>query len=252
MVLGILTRYDIKLKPEYDDSLIGAELLDIGSTGRDTNAIGEGDFDFNLKLDAKDFDKFAAIAQEIQKRLGGEMSESPVLPSEGNHYQFRFFGTNVFSQKDVDIDIGFVKKSDLNVYASHDAIADKLANVRQKYGEEAYQEVVANILLIKKWLKAGEAYKKGDYGQGGLGGIGVENLILAYSGNIKLAFKAFAEAAKNTDGSIKDFESFKDDFRVLDAGMDLRSNHHDNFVYNMNATGYQKMLAVIKEHFDNF
>lgn len=252
MALEVLMQFDVKLKPEYDDGIIGAELLDIGSTGRDTNAIGEGDFDFNLKLDAKDFDKFAAIAQEIQKRLGGEMSESPVLPSEGNHYQFRFFGTNVFSQKDVDIDIGFVKKSDLNVYASHDAITDKLANVHQKYGEEAYQEVVANILLTKKWLKAGEAYKKGDYGQGGLGGIGVENLILAYSGNIKTAFRAFAEAAKKSDGSRKGLEEFKKDFKLLDAGMDLRSNHHDNFVYNMNEAGYQRMLDVIQEHFDNF
>ena len=91
-------------------------------------------------MDAKDFDKFATIAQEIQKRLGDEKRESPILPSEGNHYQFRFLGTNVFDQKDVDIDIGFVKKSDLNVYASHDAVADKLANIRQAYGEEAYQE----------------------------------------------------------------------------------------------------------------
>ncbi|MCX6741131.1 MAG: hypothetical protein NTY61_01910, partial [Candidatus Parcubacteria bacterium] len=82
MALEVLMQFDVKLKPEYDDSIIGAELLDIGSTGRDTNAIGEGDFDFNLKLDAKDFDKFTAVAQEIQKRLGGEMSESPILPSE--------------------------------------------------------------------------------------------------------------------------------------------------------------------------
>ncbi|GEM_PF-3278605 len=255
MVLSILAQLNIHLKPEYDDSLIGAELLDIGSTGRDTNAVGEGDFDFNLKLDSKYFDRFPEIAQEIAQRLGGEprgKTESPILPSSANHFQFRFFGTNVFGQKDVDIDIGFVKKSDLNVYASHDAVADKLANIRQAYGEEAYQETVANVLLAKKWLKAGEAYKKGNYGQGGLGGIGVENLILAYGGNIKSAFRAFAETAKNPDGSIKDFELFKDDFKLLDAGMDLRSNHHDNFVYNMNATGYQKMLDVIQKHFGNF
>jgi hypothetical protein len=251
MILQVLAQFDIKLKPEYDDSLLGAELLDIGSTGRGTNTVGEGDFDLSLKLDAQDFDKVPAIAQEIEKRLGNERRESPILPSESNRNQFRFFGTNVFNQKNVDIDIGFVRKSDLNVYASHDALADKLNNIRQKHGEEAYQEVIANVLLAKKWLKEGEAYKKGDWSQGGLGGVGVENLILAYGGNIKTAFKAFTEAAKNPDGSIKNLEEFKKTFKLLDAGLDLRANRHDNFVYNMNEQGYQKMLQVIKEHFGN-
>lgn len=248
LVLEVLSKYGIQLKGEYDDSLLGAELLDIGSTGRGTNAVGEGDFDFNLKLDAKDFDKVSNIAAEIVQRLGSEMKEGPIYPSGGNNNQLRFFGSNIFSQKGLDIDIGFVKKSDLNVYASHDAVADKLNNIRQKYGNEAYGEVVANILLAKKWLKEGRAYKKGNYGEGGLGGIGVENLILAYEGNIREAFGAFYRAAKNSDGSIKSLETFKQDFKILDAGMNLRFNNHDNFVYNMNEDGYRKMIAIIQEH----
>lgn len=250
-VLDILSQFNVKTKGQYDDSLLGAELLDIGSTGRGTNLPDAGDFDFNLKLDAKDFDKVEQIAAAILSKLGLEMRESPVLLSSGNSYQLRFFGTNIFSQKGLDIDIGFVKKSELNIYASHDAIADKLGNIRQKQGEDAYQEVIANILLAKKWLKAGNAYKKGDHGQGGLGGIGVENLILAHEGNLGMAFRAFYSASKHEDGTTKGLEEFKKDFAILDAGMDIRSNTYDNFVYNMNQSGYERMLAVIKEHFED-
>lgn len=249
MVLEVLSQHGINLKGEYDDSLLGAELLDIGSTGRGTNAVGEGDFDFNLKLDAKDFDKVPQIAEEIKQRLGIEMTEAFIAPSDGNNNQLRFFGSNVFSQQGLDIDIGFVKKSDLNVYASHDALADKLNNLLEKRGQKDYDEAVANILLAKKWLKEGGAYKKGNHGDGGLGGVGVENLILAYNGNIKQAFRAFYEAAKNSDGSIKSFEQFKTGFKILDAGLNLRYNTHDNFVLNMNEAGYQKMIAIIKDHF---
>jgi len=248
LVLEVLGKYGIQLKGEFDDSLSGAELLDIGSTGRGTSAIGEGDFDLNLKLDANDFYMVHQISQEIVSKLGIEMKEAPITPSEGNNNQLRFFGSNIFSQKGLDIDIGFIKKSDINVYASHDAIADKLNNIRQTQGDEAYNEAVANILLAKKWLKEGGAYKKGNYGEGGLGGIGVENLILAYGANIKDAFGAFNNAAKNPDGSTKSFESFKQDFKILDAGMNLRFNNHDNFVFNMNEAGYRKMLEIISEH----
>jgi hypothetical protein len=247
LVTDVLKKYGVRLKSEYDDSLVGAELLDIGSTGRGTNAVGEGDFDFNLKLDAEDFDKIPKIAQEIITRLGAEMKEAPIYPSFDNNNQLRFFGSNRFSQKGLDIDIGFVRKSDLNVYASHDAIADKLNNIRQQYGTQAYNETVANILLAKKWLKEAGVYKKGNFGEGGLGGIGVENLILAYNGNVKEAFGAFYRAAQNPDGSFKNFETFVQDFKILDAGMNLRFNSHDNFVLNMNPGGYKTMLSLIKE-----
>ncbi|MDP2586695.1 MAG: hypothetical protein Q8P32_02895 [Candidatus Komeilibacteria bacterium] len=249
MVLEVLNQYGVKLKGEYDDSLLGAELLDIGSTGRNTNAVGEGDFDFNLKLDAKDFSLVPQIANEIRQRLGTEMTEAFIAPSDFNNNQLRFFGSNAFSQQGLDIDIGFVKKSDLNVYASHDALADKLNNLLEKRGQKDYDEAIANILLAKKWLKEGGAYKKGNYGDGGLGGVGVENLILAHGGNLKQAFQAFYQATKNSDGSIKSYEEFKGSFKILDAGLNLRYNNHDNFTLNMNEAGYQKMLDVIQNHF---
>ncbi len=246
LVLEVLEQYNIKLKAEYDDSLLGAELLDIGSTGRGTSVPGDGDFDFNLKLDAKDFEKFNEISHEIISRLGTSGKEQPLTPHAGNNYQMRFFGSNAFSEKGIDIDIGFVRKSDLNVYASHDAIKDKLENIRLVHGDKASDTVVANILLAKEWLKEGKAYKKGSHGEGGLGGIGVENLIMAHGGNLREAFASFYTAAKNSDGSFKSFEQFKGDYKILDAGMNLRYNNHDNFVLNMTSEGYQNMLQVIK------
>ncbi len=248
LVLGVLEENGVKLKEEFDDSLLGAELIDIGSTGRDTSMPGEGDFDLTLKLDAKDFPKQFKIEEDIMRALGPEMSQAPLRHSTGEHSQMRFFGSNVFSQKGLDIDIGFVKKSELAAYASHDAISDKLNNIKMVHGEQAYQETVANILLAKKWLKEGGAYKKGNHGDGGLGGIGVENLILAYRGNLALAFRVFNEASQKADGSVKSLEEFKQDFKLLDAGINLRFNNHDNFTYNMNQSGYEKMLSVIQAH----
>lgn len=249
MIMEVLQEKDITFKGEYDDSLVSAEFLDIGSTGRGTNLPGDGDFDFNLKLDAKDWGKVYELSQEIIKKLGPSFREHPIIPDNYNNYQLRFFGTNIFSQKGIDIDIGFVKKSELSAYASHDAIIDKLENIRQVHGEEAYNDVIANILLAKTWLKEGKAYKKGDHGEGGLGGIGIENLVLAHNGNVRDAFLSFRDAALQSDGSIKSFEQFKKEYKVLDAGVNLRYNNHDNFVLNMNSNGYKKMLTVIDLHF---
>ncbi len=249
LVVEVLSEFGIQLKDEHDESLAGAELLDVGSTGRGTNVGGEGDFDLTLKLDASDYDKVRAIGSKIIQRLGAQTTQSASFARQQNNYLLRFFGTNVLSEKGIDIDIVFVRKSDVNMYASQDAIGDKLDSIGEHYGAGAYEEAIANILLAKHWLKEAEVYKKGAYAEGGLGGIGVENLVLAYGGNVGKAFKTFYDAARGRSGTIKPFEQFKKDFKLLDAGMNLRSNQYDNFIDNMTEQGYQKMLRVVQDKF---
>ncbi len=249
LVVDVLGTFDISLKAEYEDGLLGAELLDTGSTGRGTNSPGEGDFDLTLKLDAQDYNQVTAIGEKIIEQLGLVMTEKPLFKEQNGNYLLRFFGSQAFGAEGADIDIVFIKKSDLNVYGSHDAISDKLDNIREEHGEPAYQETVANILLAKKWLKAGQVYKKRDYGEGGLGGIGVENLVLAYGGNVGQAFRAFYQAAQSDNGSTKTFTQFKQGFKLLDAGLDMRSNRYDNFMENLTEIGYQKMLRLIEQKF---
>ena len=110
-------------------------------------------------------------------------------------YQLRFEGaTNIFSNP-LDIDIAFTRKSELSVYGSHDAVKEKLDWIKNNVGEDEYKTVIANIILTKEILKKGSAYKKFEHG--GMGGIGVENWILASGGNMKEAFRSFYEAAND-------------------------------------------------------
>lgn len=248
LIFLVLEKHGVVLKGEYDDSILGAELSDTGSTGRGTAIDAGGDFDFSLRMDFKDWSKRTMIAQEIAAALGSKMKEQPIFPSESNSNQFRFFGSDAFSQKGIDIDIAFVNKSEVEVYASHQAVIDKLENIKTKQGESAYEAVIGNILLAKKWLKEGNAYKKGGHGDGGLGGIGVENLVLAYGGNVQSAFKAVAASAYRPNGERKSFQEFKESFKIRDAGVNLRSGKHDNFVNNMHEQGYLNMLKVIEQH----
>ena len=103
-------------------------------------------------------------------------------------------------------------------------------------------------------FKNNDCYKKGNYGQGGLGGIGVENWILQNGGSFVEASKTFLDAALDKDGNMVPFDEFKEKYVVWNFG----ENHfavrdgkypHNNFIAdNMNENGYQKMTQALKEH----
>lgn len=238
-IQSVLSRHDITLKSPYDTSIIGAELFDIGSTGRGTNMSGDADFDFMVRLDNKDFDKVPGIAKEIMQTFQPTKDDSH---AESEYYLLRAMGATALSQSGADIDIGFVKKSELVTYGSHDAVGDKLEWIKEHKGKEQYESVIANIIVAKKILKQGDAYKRQE--QGGMGGIGVENWILGHGGNLREAFESFYTAAHD-HGSRTPFEEFKGRYRVLDAGTNLKKGSHGDFIYGLTAQGYEKMLNVI-------
>ena len=237
----------VKLRPEFDTSILGAELLDTGSTGRHTNTPGDFDFDLSLKLDAKDFPKAAEFAQAIKSTM--VFAEDISHAENGGYYQLRVKGVTSINGKrfvkPLDIDIGFANKSDLSVYGSHDAIRDKLDHIKSHFGQRSYELAIANIILTKQVLKEGHAYKKLE--DGGFGGIGVENWILANGGNMEEAFKSFRDAAYENGQRIP-YEKFKEKYRILDPGANIKFGGHDNFISVLKPSGYEAMLNTIQAY----
>jgi len=143
----------------------------------------------------------------------------------------------------LEIDVALVSKSEIAVYESHDAVKERLDNM----DPNVRAEVQANIVLAKKILKEAGIYKKTE---GGLGGIGVENLILQNGGNVVTAFEAFQEAAIK-DGKLVPFVEFKRNFKILDAGLNAKFNRHDNFIeQNLNEQGYARRANVINSYLE--
>ena len=241
LVNDVLAKNDIQLKRDHDRSLIGAEFLDTGSSGRHTNIPGSYDFDFVLKLDTKDMLKINKIVDELARifEVGLENSHS-----EGSdYYLFKASGAKNVDSNPVDIDISFIKKSELINYGTHDSIEDKLNQIEKRFGEGARLEAISSIVLAKKILSEGGSYKKTD---GGMGGIGIECWILANHGNFIEAFKTFVEAAFTENGDLVDLNLFAKKYHILSPGINLKKVYHDNFIDNMTKEGYRKMAETIR------
>jgi len=108
---------------------------------------------------------------------------------------------------------------------------------------------VASIILAKQILKKGKAYKKQEHG--GMGGIGVENWVLLYGGNLVQAFESFRQAAYEGDQRLP-FHEFQKKYKVLDAGVNVQKLRHDNYITNnLTDDGYQAMLDTIEKYLDS-
>ena len=144
----------------------------------------------------------------------------------------------------IDLDIGIVPYDEKEVLASHEVITQKLDSIAQQQGAEQRDSVVAQILLVKQQLKAGHAYKKGaGFGDGGLGGIGVETWLLNHGGNIREAYTSFWESA-HENGRVISLARFKKKYHIYDAGMNLRNGQQADYVSIITDTGYRKMLTI--------
>lgn len=238
----------IILKEEFDTGIIGAELHNIGSSGRYTNKPGDYDFDLTLLLDAYDSPKLNQIYEKIKSKLHPKEDKSH-SEMDRNYIQLRAIGTETITPgSPLDIDIGMTKKSDLQEYGTHQALEDKLNWIKLNLGEDAYFEVIANIILAKKVLSEGSAYKKLEHG--GLGGVGVEHWILANKGNMLTAFRSFWDAAHDEQGKVLPIGEFEERYKILDAGINMKFLRHDNCVNNIKPEGYQAMLKVIGEYLE--
>jgi len=245
LIRNILSEYGIELKSEFDTSLLGAELHDTGSTGRSTNMPGDFDFDLVLRLDVADYTHVHEINQRMINALQPKENKSHPDDS-GDSYQLRAIGATGIGSKPIDIDIAFVKKSELQVFGTHDAIQKRLEHVRENQGEEAYESVVANVIAAKQVLKQGNAYKKVEHG--GFGGVGVENWILANHGNLLEACRTFYQASHTVNGEVVPFDEFQKNYPLIDPGVNVKFKKHDDYVYVLKETGYQAMIPAVENY----
>ncbi len=243
-----------ELNLSYKDYLDGdlteniVEMIDTGSTGRQTNDPGSGDFDYLARLDRSilnDPTKKQQIADALLTAFGRENDGSAIVNGNLRLKQVSLDGL----AEPVDIDITFTQKTNKVQYPTDAALADRLSNIKQQ-SEAKYQQVLANIIYAKQFLKAAGAYKPRRSpeaeGIGGLGGVGIENWILQHGGSFKQAARDFLTVAD----SCSSFEDFCAHYPVWDYGENhkgIRSKPHDNFVAdNMNPEGYERMKEVLR------
>ena len=284
----IVGDYGLRMKTKIDGVLDtgSVELIDTGSTGRGTNKLGDGDFDFVMRLDKSilfDSEKL----ENFKNKLQDSMDADDKATTAGG--DFRFKGVQIDESLKVDLDISFVGKTDKITYSTDMALLDRLSTIKN-IDQERYNYVVANIIYAKQFLKEAGCYKpyRSDAEQGGLGGVGVENWILQNGGSFIDAAKEFLENSRlisysdylrdNPKGTFIDyltatksikFEDFSKKYQIWDYG----ENHftakrqeadeqkekekekeeeyylHDNFVKgNMSEAGYEKMVEALEKY----
>lgn len=249
-----LSNLGLNIKEKCDLNLNSVVLFNTGSTGRFTNLPGDGDYDYTMQVDRNIYSSeegMDKIREEIITSLGNNCSvvngdirelKTTVLDENGNMYS-------------VEIDITFTQKTDKAEYASDVCVSDRLNNINT---EQDRNLIMANIILTKKFLKEIEAYKPARKfpEQGGMGGIGVENWILQNGETLYSAAKSFMDAANKC----RSFEEFKLKYSLPNFGynhMALKKGFypHDDYIKNMNSTGYEKMKKALniylKKYEDN-
>ena len=243
-----------ELNLSYKDYLDGdlteniVEMIDTGSTGRQTNAPGSGDFDYVARLDRSILNnptKKQQIADALLTAFGRENDGSAIVNGNLRLKQVSIDGLT----EPADIDITFVQKTNKVQYSTDMALTDRLTNIK-KQSEHKYHQVLANVIYAKQFLKAAGAYKPRRSpeaeGVGGLGGVGIENWVLQHGGSFKQAARDFLSVADNYSS----FEDFRTYYPVWDYGENhkgIRSKPHDNFVAdNMNQEGYERMKEALR------
>jgi len=243
---SVLGDLNIKLHGgELDDSIVGAQILDTGSTARGSNLEKDYDFDFVVKIDENDYSQVSKIIEKLKDKfpLNTQYEVDSVVTAR--------FKDVPFNNKIIDLDVSFSKKSEISGFDANKAIIEKYESIKDTYGEEKLEKVLANIRFAKKKLIEYKAYKKGtneDVGQqGGLGGIGVETWILQHNGDAVEAFKEFYNAA-HENGKILSFDKFKEKYKIFGAGENIRGKKEpENFTRNLTEKGYKKIARVARE-----
>ena len=267
-----------ELNLSYKDYLDGdlteniVEMIDTGSTGRQTNAPGSGDFDYLARLDRSilnDSTKKRQITDALLAAFGkadevngtsnqidnldhNEDEEGEGEASQADNKSRIVNGNLRLKQvsidglaEPVDIDITFAQKTNKVQYPTDAALADRLDNIKNQ-SETKYQQVLANIIYAKQFLKAAGAYKPRRSPEAKVGGVGIENWVLQHGGSFKQAARDFLAVADNYPG----FEDFCAHYPVWDYGENhkgIRSKPHDNFVAdNMNPEGYERMKEALR------
>jgi hypothetical protein len=141
--------------------------------------------------------------------------------------------------------------------------------VMEAQNPEAYRQVIANVIIAKALMKDAGCYKKMGSngaipGQGGIGGIGVENWILQSGGSLYDAMQSFIrvsdEAMADARSEGEAFKLFKIKYPIFDMGQNFQSKRYRNQDYpyddltegdrtsggRFEVGGWKKMLEVCR------
>ena len=270
---GLNLSYKDYLDGDLTENIV--EVIDTGSTSRQTNVPGPGDFDYLARLDRsilndpikkqRIIDTLLTVfgkADEINDntrlnqtgglgRNGDKVDENQVDNKSvivNGTLRLKKVSIDGLAEP-VDIDITLTQKTNKVQYSTDMALADRLDNIKQQ-SEAKYRQVLANIIYAKQFLKAAGVYKQWRNpeakGVGGLSGVGVENWILQHGGSFKQAARDFLAVADN----YPKFEDFCVHYPVWDYGENHKgtmNKPHGNFVTDsMNRAGYNRMKQALR------
>ena len=272
---------EMKCQISNDLSSGSIEIIDTGSTGRNTNIPYDGDYDFFMRVDADIIRKSSAFSKFKYLIESAFHEYGDISVGYTDKGDLRLDGICLDPDKPdekIKVDISFGVKTNKVQYSSDICLSDRLETIKELYPNQ-YKYVIANIILAKKVLKGSSseeaAYKphRTDPNQGGLGGIGIENWVLQNGGSFVQACRSFLEAATDKKtGKIIPYEDFIRKYEIWDFGENhftirnidigevgshdptldqIKKFPYDNFVFNnMNSTGYRKMIKIIKEYLE--
>ena len=254
---------EFEIIPYINGKLSSNELqvLDTGSTSRSTNIPYDGDYDYVIRINREidiDDEKKKKFTQKIVSKFD-IVDNGRIVDGDIKEMVIRIDG------KEYNLDLSFTRKTDKVSYSTEMCVADRLDTIKQQYPDK-YKLVLANIIFAKQFFKdkENECYKKGHYGQGGLGGIGVENWILQNGGSFYDAAIDFISNAYDENGNIISFDDFKKKYQIWDFGenfyTDRKNQHysskynlHDNFISNnLTKEGYEKICKALKKFISNY
>ena len=250
-----IVKDNLSLELKYGE----ADLIGIGSTARGTNLPNDYDYDYYLRLDKRNLytydEKNCLISnlKNLEKNLNEYLNPSKNIP--GKEGRVRGTGINIDGlKKAVDIDVTFTQKTNKTTYSTDMALEERLNNIKENNSDK-YEDVIANIVLAKYVLKKSNCYKpdRSDSNQGGIGGVGVENWILQNGGSFKNSCLEFLSAA-TIDGQMVPFNEFKQKYFIWDLGENRENRNEypfDNFINNMNESGYKKMYNALSTYVKN-
>lgn len=270
----------------------GFRIIDTGSTGRGTNNPFEKfDFDYviRLKLGAAEINEYSRrrVFRKIEnvkyaltgnKQFGFGYNKEAGALSTSLRLRLKEVAVEyvdcdgVYHKENFDLDFSFYS-NEKEYTSTEDAIMNRLETIKEQ-APLKYKMVLANIMYAKEVLKEAHAYKphRSDATQGGLGGVGVENWILAHGGSFIDASLSFYNTAKkyiekynidlnnvdyysdydNTSDAYKAFIEFQGEYAVYDFGknhqaVSARTFPYDNFVMkNMRIQGFLRMYKAIE------
>lgn len=250
-----IVKDNLSLELKYGE----ADLIGIGSTARGTNLPNDYDYDYYLRLDKRNLytydEKNCLISnlKNLEKNLNEYLNPSKNIP--GKEGRVRGTGINIDGlEKTIDIDVTFTQKTNKTTYSTDMALEERLNNIKENNSDK-YEDVIANIVLAKYVLKKANCYKpdRSDSNQGGIGGVGVENWILQNGGSFKNSCLEFLSAA-TIDGQMVPFNEFKQKYFIWDLGENRENRNEypfDNFINNMNESGYKKMYNALSTYVKN-